>query len=407
MDSVARERMHGARHRPDPMRMLVGALAAVLMAVAFAAPPAQADGAAPTPGFDGFETLPDGMTKVDLTGEGLGIVPLKGVPLGGGAGDADTVVARKQSGPGDGATSTIDIELVALHLISISPVDLTPLGWPMGDLHITIDASERFFTGTTPAPDGTGLGPSWFNLPVPDGPLPPSIGRMRIAHDDPDKSFVSCFGEIAACAAESGMPPGVAGGGIFADAIFTVVGGDPADPGDVLISIPAPDIMLASVGVWIHFNHGGMFPSGNFSVTIIVHSGPHPPIIIILAVELSSFTAAATPRAVTLSWETEAELDNEGFNVLRSTSPDRSFELVNATLIPAEGGPAFGAAYELVDDSVVPGVTYHYLLEDVSTFGERTLHGAGACTLDGVSKCQPIEVSIPHATGILKGTRHD
>ncbi len=121
-----------------------------------------------------------------------------------------------------------------------------------------------------------------------------------------------------------------------------------------------------------------------------------------LAVTLSTFDAEPLADQVILTWSTESEIDNEGFNILRSTSPDRSFELVNATLIPAEGGPAFGAAYELVDDSVVPGRTYHYLLEDVSTFGERTLHGAGACTLDGVSKCEPLQVSIPDATGIQK-----
>ncbi len=403
MNFVAHERVHGARHQTNPMLRFVAVSAAVFLAAAFAAPPAQANGAAPTPGFDGFTTPNDGTTTVDLSGFGLGNIPLEGVPLHNGAGDADTVVARKQDGPGDGATSTIDIELVALHLMSISPVDLTPLaGPPMSDLHITIDASDRFFTGTTPAPDGTGLGPSWFNLPVPDAPLPLSIGRITITHDDPVKTFTSCFGEVAPCALEAACntPEGVAGGGIFADAIFTVVGGDPSVPGDVLLSMAAPPIILASVGDWTHLEPGEPFPSGNFSVTDIGHCGPHPPEPRILAVELGSFTAAAISRAVTLSWETESEIDNEGFNMLRSTAPDRSFGPVNTSLIPAEGGPAFAAAYELIDDSVQPGMTYYYLLEDISTSGQRTLHGAGACTLDGVSKCEAIKVSIPDSTGI-------
>jgi len=406
MNFVVRKCVNGARHRRNPIWTFVGVLAAVFITVAFAAPWAHADGVAPLPGFDGFETPDDGTSSVDLSGFGLGTVPLEGVELGNGAGNADTVVARKQSGPGDGVTSIIDIELVALHLQSIDPVDLSPLGGPFvgvfSDLHITLDASDKFFTGTTPVPDGTGLGPSVFNLPVPDAPLPTSIGRMRIAHDNPVKTFSACFGEIAPCLAESAcaMPPGVAGGGVFADAIFTVMGGDPADPGDVLLSAPAPNILLASLGNWDHVEPGGMFPSGGFSVTDIDHCGPHVPISVPLAVELGSFTATTIPRVVTLSWETESELNNEGFYVLRSTSPSRGFAVVNATLILAEGGPAFGAAYQFVDDTAEPGVTYYYKLRDLGTSGVSTLHGADACTFGSDPDCQLLVVTVPGRSAV-------
>ncbi len=124
-----------------------------------------------------------------------------------------------------------------------------------------------------------------------------------------------------------------------------------------------------------------------------------------LAVTLTTFSAEASRGRVTLSWSTAAEIDNEGFNILRSTEPRQPGKAVNSSLIPAEGGPAFGAAYELIDDSVQPGMTYYYLLEDISTSGQRTLHGAGACTLDGVSKCEAIKVSIPDSTGIRTRSR--
>ena len=380
---------------------LVAAIGLVLLCV-IAGPQILADGAAPTAGFDGFETPDDGSTTVDLSAFGLpASIPLKGVPLHGGAGNADTIVARTQTGPADGATSTIDIELVALHLVSSAPVDLTPLGGPfvgvLSDLHITIDASDRFFTAGAPFPDGTGAGPSVFNLPVPDAPLPPSIGRMRIDHDNPDKTFSSCFGEVAACAAEPACitPPGIAGGGIFADAIFTTVGGDPSDPMDVHLSMPAPAILLASTGEWIHFEPGGMFPSGDFSVDDILHCGPHPPIVVILAVELNAFRGTATPGSVALQWSTASEQGHEGFDVLRGTSPDGSFRKINARMIPALGGPATGAVYDYADTTAKPGATYYYKLRDTDTQGASTLHGTGACNFGAAEPCEPLRVSVP------------
>ncbi len=113
-----------------------------------------------------------------------------------------------------------------------------------------------------------------------------------------------------------------------------------------------------------------------------------------LAVELVYFTARARRSAVTLSWETESEIDNEGFNMLRSESPDRAFEAVNVNLIPAQGGPAFGAEYKASDDTVQRGKTYYYLLEDIDTSGFSTLHGEDACTLGTDPDCGPLEVRL-------------
>ena len=64
-------------------------------------------------------------------------------------------------------------------------------------------------------------------------------------------------------------------------------------------------------------------------------------------------------------------------------------------MILAEGGPAFGADYEFVDDTVEPGVTYDYRLEDIDTSGISTLHGADACTLGVDPGCEPLAVLVP------------
>ena len=83
------------------------------------------------PGFDLFATAPsppDPQTFVDLTipsGGLVGIVPLKGDPFG--PGDTDTIVERitGSGAPFDlGDVAPIDIELVALSLVSVDPVDI-------------------------------------------------------------------------------------------------------------------------------------------------------------------------------------------------------------------------------------------------------------------------------------------
>ena len=58
---------------------------------------------------------------------------------------------------------------------------------------------------------------------------------------------------------------------------------------------------------------------------------------------------------MTLVWETAAEIDTAGFNILRSESQDGPFEKINDVLIPGEGGPTQGAVYSYVDDGLQSG----------------------------------------------------
>ncbi|MCP4661268.1 MAG: hypothetical protein GY856_38175 [bacterium] len=126
-----------------------------------------------------------------------------------------------------------------------------------------------------------------------------------------------------------------------------------------------------------------------------------------LAIRLPSFSAAPRPGAIELSWKTEVELESNGFNVLRSTTPDGGFQRVNRALIAAGGGPAFGAGYNFIDDTAVPYTSYYYLLEDVDTSGVRTLHGAGACTMNVDPECKPLAVTITPETKRPRRNLHD
>jgi hypothetical protein len=107
------------------------------------------------------------------------------------------------------------------------------------------------------------------------------------------------------------------------------------------------------------------------------------------AVELAAFDAAAQSNGVLLSWETASEIDNLGFNVYRAESQAGQLIKINPNLIASQNlGSAVGAAYSFLDESVVPGATYYYWLEDIDASGAATKHGPVAVRI-GVAKALP------------------
>lgn len=115
-------------------------------------------------------------------------------------------------------------------------------------------------------------------LPQPDI-LPPSIGKMEIRHEFgplPSDDFGGTFDSIFGSPGDPNVPLDlqgllVPGGGVIADAIFTVVGGDPANPLDVLFSAVAPRLTIWSQdSTWEHT------PFTDFQVTGIDHNCSFP-----------------------------------------------------------------------------------------------------------------------------------
>ena len=94
-----------------------------------------------------------------------------------------------------------------------------------------------------------------------------------------------------------------------------------------------------------------------------------------LPVQLSSFYSKRNDAgAVIITWSTESELDNAGFNILRSLSRVGEFTRINAQLIPGAGTTGEKNTYTWTDTSARPNVVYYYQIEDVSLDGEhRTL----------------------------------
>jgi hypothetical protein len=84
-----------------------------------------------------------------------------------------------------------------------------------------------------------------------------------------------------------------------------------------------------------------------------------------VAVAISRFSGEAGEGGVTLRWETSAEVNTTGFDLLRSEKEDGDYSAVNNEYIPARG-LASGSLYEYSDREVSLNRTYWYVLKEVS-----------------------------------------
>ena len=116
-------------------------------------------------------------------------------------------------------------------------------------------------------------------------------------------------------------------------------------------------------------DEGGSLPANGFCLTITYHDP--------LAVVLAEFSAVQQGDAVRVTWETNSELGNTGFNLYRGVSPDGWDRQLNEALIPSQApGSPSGFTYTWEDRAdLVAGVTYYYWVEDVNVDGLPTRHG--------------------------------
>lgn len=95
-----------------------------------------------------------------------------------------------------------------------------------------------------------------------------------------------------------------------------------------------------------------------------------------LAVSMASFDAQWSGDQVAVTWDTVSEIDNLGFNLYRSQSPDQVGELITTQMIPSQSpGSTQGFSYSFTDSAVTPGSTYWYTLTDLDAWGVETRHG--------------------------------
>jgi hypothetical protein len=111
------------------------------------------------------------------------------------------------------------------------------------------------------------------------------------------------------------------------------------------------------------------------------------------AITLVSFKVEADNGQAVIGWETGTEIDNAGFNLYRSISPDGPWFKLNSSLIVAEGDPLSGASYTFVD---TPGRgTFYYRLEDVDYFGLSTQHNPVMAELGAAVRAPWFQPSLP------------
>ena len=73
---------------------------------------------------------------------------------------------------------------------------------------------------------------------------------------------------------------------------------------------------------------------------------------------------------VQLIWKTILELNTLGFNIYRSTFPDKDFAQINMTLIPSQAsGGMEEVEYAFSDTTIEPGKIYFYRIEEISLDG--------------------------------------
>ena len=90
-----------------------------------------------------------------------------------------------------------------------------------------------------------------------------------------------------------------------------------------------------------------------------------------LPVELSKFRPQRLDTGeVVIHWATESELNNAGFNILRTEKRDGVFQQVNTELIKGHGTTSERNTYTWTDTTAKPNVVYYYQIQDVSLDGQ-------------------------------------
>jgi uncharacterized repeat protein (TIGR01451 family) len=114
--------------------------------------------------------------------------------------------------------------------------------------------------------------------------------------------------------------------------------------------------------------------------SFIWRTSDHDPVIATLrlpdptAVTIGDISATVADGTVTFAWETLAEINTLGFNVLRSAELNGTYEQVNANLIAALAGTGNGMTYSITDQPA-NGIWY-YMLEEIDISGTATRYPA-------------------------------
>ena len=104
-----------------------------------------------------------------------------------------------------------------------------------------------------------------------------------------------------------------------------------------------------------------------------------------LPVVLSVFNASGSLNGIELKWITESEINNAGFEILRSGEEKGNYQLIDSYLnnpdLQGQGNSSTRHIYYYKDDLVTMGQTYWYKLVDIDFNGNRIVHGPVSATV--------------------------
>lgn len=135
------------------------------------------------------------------------------------------------------------------------------------------------------------------------------------------------------------------------------------------IDYPTGTYELIMVGVHSNGPDSLMTVTGNNAVFIHVDTSN-----VLLSIDLIFFEAVVVNGDVVLTWITESELDNAGYNIYRKTYKGEKIK-INQELISGRGNYAISSDYGYKDDTVLSGNTYIYTLESISFIGAAKEEG--------------------------------
>lgn len=121
----------------------------------------------------------------------------------------------------------------------------------------------------------------------------------------------------------------------------------------------------------------------------------------LLLAALVVITQLLQPAPITVEWQTETEVNSAGFNIYRAMGEDGPYTKINEQLIAGQGGPSAGAAYTFVDETVRPGETYYYRLEDVELDNSTVQHPPITYAAPTMSWWAPIVSIVCALVGLL------
>ena len=124
-----------------------------------------------------------------------------------------------------------------------------------------------------------------------------------------------------------------------------------------------------------------------------------------LPVQLVNFSAINDNGLVKLSWVTESELDNLGFEILRSNSENDNYAVIASyadnEALEGSGNSSVQKSYAFVDNTLSEAGTYWYKLVDVDYAGRRTEHDPVSVSLS-VEDIKNISGGLPTAYQIYQ-----